>query len=52
MNLPQLDFDIRQLEISHDDLYLAIVGEYEVAVCVLPGQGFLKRDTGKPSVPQ
>jgi hypothetical protein len=52
LNLPELDFEVRQLEISHDELYLAIAGEKEVAVCVLPGEGFLKRDAARPVVPQ
>jgi nucleoporin NUP82 len=52
LNLPKLDFEICQLDISHDDLYLAIVGEKELAVCVLPGEGFLKRDAPRPTVPQ
>lgn len=51
LNLPKLDFEICQLDISHDDLYLAIVGEKELAVCVLPGEGFLKRDAPRPTVP-
>jgi len=52
LDIPQVNFEIRQLEISHDDLYLAIVGEKEVSVCVLPGEGFLKRDVARPVVPQ
>ena len=50
MNLPQLDFEIRQLLVSQDDLFLAIIGETEIAVCVLPGEGFLKRDPPRPPV--
>ncbi|CCX32986.1 hypothetical protein FPQ18DRAFT_329475 [Pyronema domesticum] len=51
LNLPQIDFEIRQLEISRDELFLAIVGEKEIAVCVLPGEGFLKRPQPRPVVP-
>lgn len=52
LDIPQIDFEIRQLEVSHDYLYLAVVGEKEVAICVLPGEGFLKRDAARPVVPQ
>ena len=46
-NLPQLDFEIRQLEISHDDLYLVIVSEKDIAICVLPSEGFLKHEAAR-----
>ncbi|KAI5781217.1 hypothetical protein EDC01DRAFT_779068 [Geopyxis carbonaria] len=47
LHLPELDWEIRALEVSGDGLYLAVAGETEVAVIVLPGEGFIKRD-GRP----
>jgi len=51
LHLPQIDFEIKQLEISEDFLYMAIVGEKELAVVVLPGEGYLKREAARPTVP-
>lgn len=39
LHLPQLDFDVTQVEISEDGLFMAVVGERECAVVVLPGEG-------------
>lgn len=43
LDIPDINFDIRQLEISPDELFLAVVGEKEIGVCVLPGEGALRR---------
>lgn len=43
LDIPDIDFEIRQLELSHDELFLAVVGEKEVGICVLPGEGAVRR---------
>lgn len=39
LDLPKVDFEIKGIEISEDGLFMAIVGEREVGVAVLPGEG-------------
>ncbi|KAI5837597.1 hypothetical protein DFP73DRAFT_504399 [Morchella snyderi] len=51
LDLPELDFDICQLEISKDGVFLAIIGENELAVCVLPAEGLSKMENPKLRVP-
>ncbi|RPA90664.1 hypothetical protein L873DRAFT_1848718 [Choiromyces venosus 120613-1] len=51
LDLPGLDFEIHQLEISRDGFLLAIVGEKELAVCVLPAEGLARVDDAKLRVP-
>ncbi|KAG0131875.1 hypothetical protein HOY82DRAFT_607214 [Tuber indicum] len=51
LDLPELDFEIHQLEISRDGLLLAIIGEKELAVCVLPAEGLARMDGSKLRVP-
>ncbi|KAL7272503.1 hypothetical protein RUND412_004690 [Rhizina undulata] len=43
LNIPIIDFEVCQLEISQDGLLLAIIGVKDIVVCVLPGEGFAKR---------
>ncbi|PWW72459.1 hypothetical protein C7212DRAFT_302039, partial [Tuber magnatum] len=51
LDLPELDFEIHQLEISRDGLLLAIIGEKELAVCMLPAEGLARGDVSKLRVP-
>lgn len=51
LDLPELDFDICQLEISKDGVFLAIIGENELAVCVLPAEGLSRMENQKLRVP-
>ena len=51
LDLPALDFEIHQLEISRDGLLLAIIGERELAVCMLPAEGLARMDGSKMRVP-
>ncbi|KAI5787024.1 hypothetical protein DFH27DRAFT_574870 [Peziza echinospora] len=47
LNIPELDFNIHQLEISPDGNYLAIIGERQVGICMLPAPGFARLGTEK-----
>jgi nucleoporin NUP82 len=51
LDLPDLNFDIHQLEVSRDGLLLAIIGEKELAVCMLPAEGFARMENSKLRVP-
>lgn len=39
LDLPKVDFEVKGIEISEDGLFMAIVGEREVGIAVLPGEG-------------
>lgn len=47
LDIPELDFNVQQLEVSPDGNYLAIVGEKRVAVCMLPAPGFARLSAEK-----
>lgn len=44
LDLPNLGFEIRQLEISEDGAWLAIIGESRVGVCLLPSTQLEQKD--------